>query len=239
MTTNLNAHSNVVSRAEWLSARKQLLAAEKLLTRQRDEIDRRRRELPWVKVEKDYRFQGREGETTFTGVFAGRRQLVVYHFMFGPDWEKPCKSCSFWADGFNGIGAHLAQRDTRLVAISRAPLAKLDARAKTMGWTFPWYSSEGSDFNYDFGVSFRPEDFSRGPVEYNYEPRATKMTDLPGMSTFVREGDEIYHTYSCFSRGLDMMNPAYQILDLTAFGRQEEGLPFAMAWVKLRDEYAA
>ena len=165
--------------------------------------------------------RGPRARSSFGDLFAAQatRRLSLH---VRPDWEKPCKSCSFWADGFNGIGAHLAQRDTRLVAISRAPLAKLEARAKKMGWTFPWYSSEGSDFNYDFGVSFRPEDLSRGPVEYNYEPRETKMTDLPGISTFLRDGGEIFHTYSCFSRGLDMMNPAYQLLDLTALGGQEE-----------------
>jgi predicted dithiol-disulfide oxidoreductase (DUF899 family) len=229
----------IVSRDEWLEARKQLLGEEKEFTRARDALSAKRRALPWAKIEKDYRFRGPEGEASFGDLFGKYKQLIVQHFMFAPEWEKPCKSCSFWADGFNGIGAHLAQRDTRLVAVSRAPLAKLDARAKKMDWTFPWYSSEGSDFNYDFDVSFRPEESSRGPVTYNYEQRDTKTTDLPGISTFVRDGGDIFHTYSCFARGLDMMNPAYQYLDLTALGRQEENLPFAMAWVKLRDEYAA
>jgi predicted dithiol-disulfide oxidoreductase (DUF899 family) len=159
--------------------------------------------------------------------------------MFAPDWEKPCKSCSFWADGYNGTVAHLAQRDTRLVAVSRAPLAKLTARAERMGWTFPWYSSGDGDFNYDFGVSFRPEAIASGSVTYNYRAAPIRMSDLPGFSAFVRDNGSIYHTYSCFSRGLDMMNPAYQVLDLTALGRQEDDLPMAMSWVKLRDEYAA
>ncbi len=229
----------IVSRGEWIETRKQLLREEKEFTRARDALSAKRRALPWVKIEKDYRFHAAEGETSLGDLFGKHKQLIVQHFMFAPEWEKPCKSCSFWADGFNGIGAHLAERDTRLVAVSRAPFAKLEARAKKMGWTFPWYSSEGSDFNYDFDVSFRPEESSRGPVTYNYEKRETKMTDLPGISTFVRHGGEIFHTYSCFARGLDMMNPAYQYLDLTALGRQEENLPFAMAWVKLRDEYAA
>ena len=150
----------VVSRAEWLEARKQLLAEEKEFTQQRDALSARRRALPWVAVEKAYRFEGPEGPASLGDLFDGKSQLVVYHFMFGPDWEKPCKSCSFWADGYNGMGAHLAARDTRLVAISRAPLAKLQDRAKRMGWTFPWYSSGEDDFNYDFGVSFRPEELS-------------------------------------------------------------------------------
>jgi predicted dithiol-disulfide oxidoreductase (DUF899 family) len=227
----------IVSRGEWIEARKQLLAEEKQFTRARDALSARRRALPWVRIEKDYRFEGPEGDVSFGDLFGKHKQLIVQHFMFAPEWEKPCKSCSFWADGYNGMVAHLAQRDTRLVAVSRAPLAKLDARAKKMGWTFPWYSSE-DDFNYDFDVSFRPEDFSRGPVTYNYKESETKMTDLPGISTFVRDGGDIYHTYSCFSRGLDMMNAAYHYLDLTALGRQEHDLPFAMAWVKLRDEYA-
>jgi predicted dithiol-disulfide oxidoreductase (DUF899 family) len=229
----------IVSRDAWIEARKQLLDEEKTFTRARDSLSAKRRALPWVKIEKDYRFHGPDGEASFGDLFGKQKQLIVQHFMFAPEWEKPCKSCSFWADGFNGVAEHLAQRATRLVAISRAPRAKLDARAKKMGWTFPWYSSEGSDFNYDFNVSFRSEDSSRGPVTYNYEKRDTKMTDLPGISTFIRDGGAIFHTYSCFARGLDMMNPAYQYLDLTALGRQEDDLPFSMAWVKLRDEYAA
>ena len=152
----------VVSRAEWLEARKQLLAEEKEFTQQRDALSARRRALPWVAVEKAYHFEGPEGPASLGDLFGGKSQLVVYHFMFGPDWEKPCKSCSFWADGYNGMGAHLAARDTRLVAISRAPLAKLQDRAKRMGWTFPWYSSGEDDFNYDFGVSFRPEESGDG-----------------------------------------------------------------------------
>lgn len=229
----------IASRDEWIEARKQLLMQEKEFTRARDALSAKRRALPWVKIEKDYRFHGPEGEASLSDLFGARKQLIVQHFMFAPEWEKPCKSCSFWADGYNGVVAHLNERDTRLVAVSRAPLAKLEARAKKMGWTFAWYSSQGSDFNYDYDVSFRPEDFSRGPVTYNYEKRETKMTDLPGISTFVRDGADVYHTYSCFARGLDMMNTAYHYLDLTPLGRQEDDLPFAMAWVKLRDEYAA
>ena len=172
----------VVSRAEWLEARKQLLAEEKEFTQQRDALSARRRALPWVAVEKAYRFEGPEGPASLGDLFGGKSQLVVYHFMFGPDWEKPCKSCSFWADGYNGMGAHLAARDTRLVAISRAPLAKLQDRAKRMGWTFPWYSSGEDDFNYDFGVSFRPEALATGSVSYNYRTQAIRMSDLPARS---------------------------------------------------------
>ena len=159
--------------------------------------------------------------------------------MFGPDWEKPCKSCSFWADGYNGVVAHLAQRDTRLVAISRAPLKTLRGWSGRMGWTFPWYSSGNGDFNFDFGVSFRPEDLARGQSIYNYQLRGVRISELPGISAFVRDGAEIYHNYSCYARGLDMMNPAYQLLDLTALGRQENDLPNPMSWVRLHDEYAA
>ena len=229
----------VVSRGEWNEARQQLLAEEKAFTRLRDALSAKRRALPWVRIDKAYRFEGPEGRATLGELFGSLRQLVVYHFMFAPEWEKPCKSCSFWADGYNGVGAHLERRDTRLVAISRAPRAKLVERAERMGWTFPWYSSEGDDFNYDFGVSFRPEDLARGPVSYNYRMLETRMSDLPGFSAFIRDGAAIYHTYSCFSRGLDMMNPAYQLLDLTALGRQEDDLPSPMSWVRLRDEYAA
>ena len=232
----MNQHP-IVDRSEWLAARERLLAEEKEFTRRRDALSAARRALPWVKIEKDYRFRGPEGEVSLGDLFGGKTQLIVYHFMFAPDWEKPCKSCSFWADGYNGVGDHIAARDTRLVAISRAPLAKLRARATKMGWTFPWYSSADDDFNYDFGVSFRPEPLAAGPVSYNYRMQRLNTTDMPGFSAFVRDGDEVFHSYSCFSRGLDMMNPAYQILDLTARGRQEDDLSHPMAWVRLHDEY--
>ena len=160
--------------------------------------------------------------------------------MFAPDWEKPCKSCSFWADGYNGVTAHLAQRSTRLVAVSRAPREKLAATAKRMGWTFPWYSSDDGDFNYDFHVSFRPDQVEAGAIRYNFTPTTTKMTDLPGISAFIKEPDgAIYRTYSAYARGLDALNPAYQLLDITALGRQEDDLPYPMAWVKLREDYPA
>ncbi len=224
----------------WLQARKALLAEEKEFTRARDALSARRRSLPWVKIDKPYHFEGPEGALTLSDLFGPRRQLIVQHFMFAPDWEKPCKSCSFWADGYNGVIAHLAQRDTAFVAVSRAPLEKLQARKRQMGWSFPWVSSGDSDFNYDFSVSFRDEDLKSGTATYNYQPKQGSMKDLPGISAFVK-GDHgaVYHTYSSFARGLDLMNPAYNYLDLTALGRQEEGLPFPMSWVRLRDEYPA
>ena len=228
----------VVTPKEWLEARKALLAEEKTLTQARDALSARRRALPWVRIDKPYRFRGPEAELTLADLFGAGRQLIVQHFMFAPDWEKPCKSCSFWADGFNGIVAHLNQRDTAFVAVSRAPLEKLQARKRKMGWTFPWVSSDESEFNYDFAVSFRDEDLKAGAATYNYAPKQGMMTELPGISAFVKGGDgAVYHTYSCFARGLDLMNPAYNYLDLTAFGRQEDGLPFPMSWVRLRDEY--
>jgi predicted dithiol-disulfide oxidoreductase (DUF899 family) len=231
---------SVATYDEWLAARRALLAEEKDFTRLRDQLSAKRRALPWLKIGKDYRFDGPEGANLpFADLFGGRRQLIVYHFMFAPDWEKPCKSCSFWADGYNSANMHLNQRDTRLVAVSRAPLAKLEATKKRMGWSFPWYSSGEGDFNYDFHVSFHSEQVIAGPVRYNFTPIETKMLDLPGVSAFIKEPDgAIYRTYSAYARGLDMLNPAYHLLDITTLGRQEDQLPNPMAWVKLHDEYA-
>ena len=230
----------VVTLDAWLAARRRLLEEEKELTRLRDALSRKRRALPWVRIAKDYRFDGPEGQNLALGdLFGGRRQLIVYHFMFAPEWEKPCKSCSFWADGYNGVTAHLEARDTRLVAVSRAPREKLEATAKRMGWTFPWYSSGDGDFNYDFDVSFHPEFMmGEGSVRYNFAAIEPRMTDLPGISAFVKEADgAVCRTYSAYARGLDALNPAYQLLDITALGRHEEDLPSPMAWVKLHDEY--
>ena len=230
----------VATREDWLAARKALLEEEKEFTRARDALSAKRRALPWVRIDKPYRFEGPGGALSLGDLFGPKRQLIVYHFMFAPDWEKPCKSCSFWADGFNGAVAHLAERDTALVAVSRAPLAKLEARKRKMGWCFPWVSSGDGDFNYDFSVSFRDEDLAAGTATYNYAAKQGTMKDLPGITAFVKDdGGAVYHTYSCFARGLDMMNPAYNYLDLTALGRQEEGFPFPMSWVRLRDEYEA
>jgi predicted dithiol-disulfide oxidoreductase (DUF899 family) len=229
----------VATREEWLSARKALLAEEKEFTRARDALSAKRRELPWVRIDRPYRFESPEGTLSLSDLFGPNRQLIVQHFMFAPEWEKPCKSCSFWADGYNGIVTHLAQRDTAFVAVSRAPIAKLEARKRQMGWTFPWVSSGDGDFNYDFAVSFRDEDVATGAATYNYAPTGGSMKDLPGMSAFVKADGAVYHAYSCFARGLDLLNSAYNYLDLTPLGRQEDGLPFPMSWVKLRDEYSA
>jgi len=225
----------IVSSAEWLEARKALLAPEKEFTKARDELSRARRELPWERVEKSYSFEGAQGRESLSDLFAGKSQLIVYHFMFAPDWEAGCKSCSFWADNFNEVTPHLKQRDTSFVVVSRAPLAKLEAFKKRLGWHFKWVSSGESDFNYDYGVSMRP---GNGKVVYNYAPIETSMTDLPGFSVFVKDkSGAIFHSYSCYARGLDMLNGAYHLLDLTPKGRDEANLPHSMSWVKLHDLY--
>jgi predicted dithiol-disulfide oxidoreductase (DUF899 family) len=235
------AAHRVVGRDEWLKARKALLAAEKEFTQLRDELSRKRRELPWERVAKAYVFEGPAGRETLEALFEGRSQLIVYHFMLGPDWEVGCKSCSFWADHFDGMLPHLQARDTSLVAISQGPLEKLRAQAERLGWRFKWLSSLGSDFNFDYHVSFRPEALERGEGIYNYAsymPHGGTMTELPGISVFFKGADgSVFHTYSCYARGLDMMNGTYQYLDLTPKGRDEAGLPHTMTWVKLHDQY--
>jgi predicted dithiol-disulfide oxidoreductase (DUF899 family) len=226
----------VVSRAEWIEARKHLLAKEKELTRARDAVSGARRDLPWVRVDANYVFDGPKGEATLEQLFDGRSQLVVYHFMFDPSWKDGCKSCSFWADNFERNVLHLAHRDVTLVAVSRAPLAKLREYAARFGWTFSWYSSEKSEFNFDYGVSFDP---SRGEQTYNFRPKTSAMTELPGISVFYRDEDgEIFHTYSTYGRGLDMMNAAYHYLDLVPKGR-DEATTGNMGWLRRRDEYDA
>jgi len=227
----------VVSRQEWYAARKRLLAEEKALTRQRDEVARQRRALPRVKVTKRYRFEGAEGPQSLGDLFAGRSQLLVYHFMYGPDWEEGCPSCSFWADSFEGLLVHLARRDATLVAVSRAPYGKLAAYRQRMGWSFPWYSSHGSDFNFDYRVSYTPEQVESGNAEYNFAP-AKVPDELPGVSVFHRDAaGELYHTYSTYARGLDMLNAAYQYMDLLPRGRDEGELPWTMAWLRRHDQY--
>jgi predicted dithiol-disulfide oxidoreductase (DUF899 family) len=217
----------IVSREEWIKARKAHLAHEKELTRARERLGEERRALPWVKVDKAYVFDGPAGKQTLADLFAGRSQLVVQHFMFAPDWAEGCKSCSFWADGFERMIPHLAARDTTLVAISRAPLEKLAAFKARMGWTFGWLSSGQSDFNFDYAVSFTPEQLASGAKVYNFETSGFGVEEAPGISVFYRdETGNIFHTYSCFARGLDMMNAAYHYLDLTPMGRHEEGLPY-------------
>jgi predicted dithiol-disulfide oxidoreductase (DUF899 family) len=230
----------VVGRQEWLEARKEFLAKEKEFTRLRDQLSQGRRDLPWVRVEKPYVFDGPGGKQTLSDLFGGSHQLIIYHFMLGPDWDAGCKSCSFWADNFNGIDAHLKHRDVSLLAVSRAPLPKIEAFKKRMGWSFNWVSSFGNDFNYDYNVSFTPEQLAKGEVFYNFRKLQTSMSELPGISVFYKDDDgAIFHTYSCYARGLDLMNGAYNFLDLAPKGRDEAGLSHAMSWVRHHDMYEA
>jgi predicted dithiol-disulfide oxidoreductase (DUF899 family) len=229
----------VVSRAEWTRAREALLQREKELTRLRDAISRQRRELPWVRIDKEYRFDTPQGPRTLARLFEGRSQLLIYHFMLDPSWAEGCKSCSFWADSYNGIGVHLAARDVTMVTVSRAPLPQIEAFKQRMGWSFPWVSSHGSDFNRDFHVTFTDEE-RQGDVYYNYGRRRFGSSEAPGASAFARDdAGAVYHTYSCYARGLDALNSAYQWLDLTPKGRAEDGLKYPMAWVRHHDRYHA
>jgi predicted dithiol-disulfide oxidoreductase (DUF899 family) len=229
----------VVAHTQWLEARKGLLAKEKEFTRLRDELSRQRRELPWERVAKEYVFEGPNGEETLSELFAGKSQLIIYHFMFDPAWEEGCKSCSFWADNFNGIDVHLKHRDISFLAVSRAPWAKLDAYKKRMGWTFRWVSSFGTDFNYDYYVSFTPEEVANGNGYLNYARQTPFDTEVVGISVFYKDpGGTVFHTYSCYSRGVDMLNGAYHYIDLTPKGRDEaEQKPHSQAWVRRHDEY--
>jgi predicted dithiol-disulfide oxidoreductase (DUF899 family) len=228
----------IVSEAEWLSARKRHLTKEKEFTRLRDQLSAERRKLPWVKVEKNYVFEGPNGEETLADLFGGRSQLIVYHFMFGPEWEEGCKSCSFLADHIDGSVVHLAHRDVTFVVISRAPLAKLEAFKKRMGWRFKWVSSHGNDFNRDYHVSFPNDDVTNGKVDYNYATQEFSSEEAPGASVFYRDGGgDIFYTYSTYARGLDMLIGAYNYLDLVPKGRDEGGLGFTMAWVRHHDRY--
>jgi predicted dithiol-disulfide oxidoreductase (DUF899 family) len=249
------------TREDWLAARLELLKAEKELTKQSDEVARRRQGLPWVRVDKVYRFETDDGGATLEDLFCGRSQLLIYHFMFGPDYEAGCPSCSSIADGFNGIAVHLANHDVTLAAVSRAPLAKLQAYRKRMGWTFPWASSNGSEFNADYNVQFSEEQQRRGGIEYNYrresawhEPApstagavasvpaqmaamtgtnvGTYLRERPGVSAFVRDDDRVYHTYSGYSRGVDGLWGMFQWLDRAPLGRNEAGV-----WWRRHDEY--
>jgi predicted dithiol-disulfide oxidoreductase (DUF899 family) len=228
----------VVSREEWLSARTALLAKEKEFTQLRDDLSRQRRELPWEKVDKTYIFDGPSGKETLAQLFGKRSQLVVYHFMFSPDWNEGCPHCSFWADNFNGIDVHLNHRDVSFVAISRAPLAKLKAFKKRMGWTFKWVSSGQTDFNYDYQASFTPKEILSGAVFYNYSKTKMDMSDREGVSVFYKEkSGAVFHTYSSYARGIDMLNGAYHFLDLAPKGRDEDRLKFTQEWVRYHDKY--
>jgi predicted dithiol-disulfide oxidoreductase (DUF899 family) len=226
----------IASREEWLKARLALLAAEKDFTKQRDALTAKRRAMPWMKVDRDYVFKAPTGSVSLADLFAGRSQLLVYHFMFAPEAEWGCKSCSFWADQFDGAIPHLNARDTSFVAISRAPVEKLQRQAKRLGWKFPWVSSGGTTFNYDFAVSFEPD--AKGEAVYNYEKRPVPFKDLQGFSVFAAGDDgSIYHAYSTYGRGQDITNGAYNMLDMTPKGRDEDSLPFSMHWVRYHDEY--
>jgi predicted dithiol-disulfide oxidoreductase (DUF899 family) len=248
-------HHKTGTHEEWLAARLELLGAEKELTRRSDELARRRQELPWVRIDKEYRFETDDGTASLADLFRGRSQLLVYHFMFGPDYTAGCPACSAIADGFNGVAVHLANHDVTLSAVSRAPLAKLQAYKRRMGWTFPWASSLGSDFNFDFNVWFTEEQQREGLVEYNYGREAplvreagdegsvvfaamagtdvaTYTRERPGMSAFALEDGVVYHTYSAYARGLDALWGMYPWLDRASKGRNETGV-----WWRRNDEY--
>ena len=282
MATTAAVNRKVVSHAEWLATRKALLQKEKELTRLRDELSKQRRELPWEKVEKKYvfdgpsgkesladlfagrsqllvyhfmlgsdwaegcpscsfladHFDGANGKETLASLFDGRSQLLIYHFMFGPGWNEGCPSCSFLADAFDAIHPHITQRDTTFVAVSRATLPEIDAFKQRMGWKFKWVSSNGTDFNFDYKVSFTPEKIEKGAPNYNFDTIPFRLEEGPGLSAFYKdEGGNVFHTYSTFARGLDMHIGAYHFLDVAPKGRDEEGLAFSMAWVKHHDKY--
>ena len=228
---------DVVNRDEWLQARKELLVKEKEFTRLRDEMTKQIRSLPWEKVEKSYVFEGPNGRESLAELFGKQNQLAVYHFMLGPGWAEGCPSCSLLADHFDGIPVHLENRDLAFVVISRAPLEEIDAYKRRMGWDFNWVSSHGSDFNFDFGVSFEREDVDAGNASYNYSPATGIGEEMPGASFFYKDGGGIYHTYSTYGRGLDLLIGTYNWLDLAPKGRDEDGLDYTMAWVRRHDQY--
>jgi predicted dithiol-disulfide oxidoreductase (DUF899 family) len=228
----------VVSHDEWIAARKEFLKKEKEFTRQRDEISRLRRELPWERVEKNYEFETPSGKASLADLFDGRSQLVIYHFMLGPGWKEGCPSCSYISDHFDGMTIHLANRDVTLVVVSHAPIAEIEAFKKRMGWKFRWVSSFNSDFNYDYDVSLKPEDEGKKEVYYNYEMMQFPADERPGLSVFAKDASgEIFHTYSTYARGLDILVGAYNFLDLVPKGRDEAGLKHTMAWVRHHDKY--
>lgn len=228
----------IVTRSQWEQSRKQLLLAEKQLQQQRDEVSAQRRNLPWVAVEKNYQFKSPGGTVTLADLFGAHSQLIVQHFMMGQSWDEGCPSCSLWADCFDGTTVHMQARDVAFCAVSNAPIDKIQAFKERMGWTFDWVSANGSDFSYDYHVSFSQSQRDAGPVDYNYRKLDTTMDELPGISVFTRDNSgDIFHTYSCYSRGLDNMNSIYQYLDLLPKGRDEESLDYPMAWVRHHDHY--
>jgi len=247
MSTNANISEpqnpqtkpRIVPPEEWLAARKELLKKEKESTRLLDQLSAERRKLPWVRVEKNYVFDAPAGRVTLGDLFAGRQQLVIYHFMFGPDWQEGCPSCSFVSDHFDGALPHLAARDVTMTAVSRAPLAKIEPFKKRMGWRFPWVSSYGSEFNADFHVSFTPEEMAQGEVNYNYTMQVFPSAEAPGLSVFAKDAaGAVYHTYSTYGRGVELLMSTYRILDVVPKGRDEDRLDFSMAWVRYHDRYA-
>ena len=228
----------IVSRDEWVAERKRLLAREKEMMQLSDAIARERRALPWVRVDKGYVFDTPEGQSTLADLFEGRRQLLVQHFMLVPGAEQGCKSCSYMADHADGMNIHLAHRDVTFLAVSRAPLGEIERFRRRMGWQFKWVSSHGSDFNYDFGVSFSPAEVARGKLNYNYGTWPHTGEEWPGVSVFYKDdAGDVFHTYSTYGRGVEVMMGTYRLLDLTPKGRDEEGLQYTMAWVRHHDRY--
>jgi predicted dithiol-disulfide oxidoreductase (DUF899 family) len=231
------ANPKVVTREEWTKARVALLAKEKELTRQRDALAQERQQLPWVRIEKNYMFETASGKKPLGELFSGKSQLAIYHFMFGPEWEQGCPSCSLIADHLDNLGMHLAQRDVRLLVVSHAPLTKIETFQKRMGWKFPWVSSFGSEFNFDFGVSVKREEAAK-EHEYNYVLTKFPSEERPGMSVFYRDASGgVFHTYSMYGRGLEELMSIYMILDRVPKGRDEAGLAHGMAWVRHHDRY--
>lgn len=229
----------VVSGASWLEARRELLEKEKEATRLRDELTELRRSLPWERVEKDYVFEGPDGKESLADLFGSSRQLIVYHFMYGPDWPEGCKVCSMLSDHYDPIIIHLQHRDVNLVTISRAPFEALEAYKRRMGWSFKWVSSLGNDFNWDYHVSFQQDDLDAGQIYYNYETGAHfPANEGPGISSFYKSDEgEVFHTYSSFGRGLENFLGIYNFLDIVPKGRDEAGFPYPMAWVRHKDQY--
>lgn len=227
----------ISSNEDWLVARRKLLAEEKAFQIARDNLAKKRRELPWRKVDKDYVFDSEYGPRSLSDLFDDTSQLLIYHFMFHPDWDEGCKSCSFWADSYDGVVPHLKARDVSLAVISRGPLENLLGYRKRMGWSFPWLSSSDNSFNYDFNVSFTPEQVESGECNYNYREGVRVGEEMPGLSAFIKVNSDIFHTYSTYSRGLDPFNTAYQLLDLAPKGRNEGDLQFTMEWLRRHDEY--
>ena len=235
---NRTPEHKIASAEEWLAARKELLKKEKEFTRLRDELSAERRELPWERVEKNYIFEGPEGKETLADLFGSRSQLIVYHFMFGPGWGEGCKSCSFVSDHFDGALPHLNARDVSLAVVSRAPFQELQAFKKRMGWRYNWVSSYGNDFNYDYHVSFKNDERSKGKVHYNYELQEFPSEEAPGISVFYKnQNGEISHTYSSYGRGLDILMGTYNYLDIVPKGRDEDSLSHTMEWVRYHDRY--